>query len=545
MLGPYRVESVIGSGKWGTVYLGTHTVVHRSVALKVLSPQLGADAAAVERFLESVKVMARHAHANLLSVYEAGQSGAHVYYAMEYADGASLESLDKQGVTLDEPTLVRVILAALAALEYFHAQKLAHRQLSGRNIFIGSSGLVKLADYVAETHEAICQGDVADMRALCVAIGGFLQRLNAVSPQLAVLYNRMAGTRDFGAYLSIAAAREEALRVEESFSAVAAIPLPTHEEAPLSQHEVAASEALVKRHLWKWIAIGVGALALAAVGLVLVVMALGTAPPINPYTMVYVPAAQFTFQEDETRSVAQGFYMDKYEVTIGQYKQFLDALAAGWVDANAPAEERRRLRDYRPLNWETIWQIANAGGEYLGTRINLQTPVFNVDYYDASAYARWAGKRLPTEIEWELAARGTDARLYPWGNQFNAKRLNSGADYVPSDPKKHGKIDGWGAWSPVGEKYKDLSPYRVVGMAGNVAEFTATIVDDPKRAGRKAVVVRGASYFDKDARVTRRQFLPLADKHEIVRELGTAALITIGFRCVADQPPANAVIEGK
>ncbi len=545
MLGPYRVESVIGSGAWGTVYLGTHTVVHRAVALKVLSPQRGADAASVARFLERVKVMARHNHANLLSVYEAGQSGAHVYYAREYAEGASLESLDKQGATLDEPTLVRVILASLAALDYFHSQNLAHRQLSGRNIFIGASGLVKLADYVAETDETACQGDRADMRAVCGAIGGFVQRLGAVSPHLAVLYHHMAGTRDFGAYLSLGAAREEALRVEESYSAVAAIPLPTVEEAPLAPHEVAAADALIKRHLWKWIAVGVGSLAVAVVVLVILAIALGPAPPAIVETMVYVPATQFTFQEDETRAVNDGFYMDKYEVTIGQYKEFLDAVAKGWVDANAPAEERRGLRDYRPLNWEAIWQIASTGGEYLGTKINLQTPVFNVDYYDASACARWAGKRLPTELEWELAARGTDARAYPWGNELNPKRLNSGADYAPADLKKHAKIDGWGAWSPVGEQSQDLSPYRVVGMAGNVAEFTATTADDPKRAGRKAVVVRGGSYFDKDVRVTRRQFLPLADKHEIVRELGTAALITIGFRCVANQPPSHAIIEGK
>ena len=82
------------------------------------------------------------------------------------------------------------------------------------------------------------------------------------------------------------------------------------------------------------------------------------------------------------------FSMDTYEVSVGQYAIFLQA-----TGVNAPS------------SWEMMNQLAHQ-----------KRPVANVDWADAAGYCKWAGKRLPTEAEWEKAARGTDGRLYPWGN---------------------------------------------------------------------------------------------------------------------------------
>lgn len=157
--------------------------------------------------------------------------------------------------------------------------------------------------------------------------------------------------------------------------------------------------------------------------------------------MVLVPAGKFTrgstLGEDE-KPVRQiylnGFYMDKYEVTVGQYARYLEA---------TDMEE--------PPDWGTMNQMHNQ-----------RRPVVNVSWEDAVNYCKWAGKRLPTEAEWEKAARGTDGRIYPWGNEAPT-RLH--ANYGRKDWDDHLAL------APVGSFEAGKSPYGIYDMAGNAWEW--------------------------------------------------------------------------
>ncbi|MDP2322606.1 MAG: formylglycine-generating enzyme family protein [Gammaproteobacteria bacterium] len=170
-----------------------------------------------------------------------------------------------------------------------------------------------------------------------------------------------------------------------------------------------------------------------------------------PEDMVLVPAGSYTMGSSTVGGVAipehtvylDAYWMDKYEVTNREYKVFCDATG----------------RAYPPDPGFT--GMINYFTNY------PSYPVVMVYWTDALAYAQWAGKRLPTEAEWERAAKGAaDNRLWPWGNTFNASI--GGTLYHANIT---GIEDGWQYTSPVGSYPTGLSPAGCYDMAGNVWEW--------------------------------------------------------------------------
>jgi len=148
--------------------------------------------------------------------------------------------------------------------------------------------------------------------------------------------------------------------------------------------------------------------------------------------MVLVPAGEFYFGPDRVKLTLPDFYIDRYPVTNAEYKKFVEATGAP-----------------EPTHWRRgTWPEGKA-----------DHPVVNVTWEQAAAYAEWAGKRLPTEEEWEKAARGTDGREWPWGSTFDPSRCNTNESGI-WDTTPVGK------YSPAGD-----SPYGAADMAGNVWEW--------------------------------------------------------------------------
>lgn len=199
----------------------------------------------------------------------------------------------------------------------------------------------------------------------------------------------------------------------------------------------------------------------------------------NPAVMRRIPAGLFKFgQEGETAELAT-FWIDRYPVTNGQYAAFV-------------LETGHR----RPKYW--------ANG--LPRKGKLDHPVVGVNQADAAAYAAWAGKALPSEREWEKAARGPDGRSYPWGNLFSPALANLAGSEIKDTTDVTRYEDG-------------ASPYGVVDMAGNAWEWT----ESSFRAGGENVALKGGSWYDFStyARCDARFSAP--PEHE-----GTS----VGFRCV-------------
>ncbi len=254
---------------------------------------------------------------------------------------------------------------------------------------------------------------------------------------------------------------------------------------------------------------GLARAALAQSGAPEAIAALRRHPPPD---MVLIPAGPFIMGSDEEsderpphRVYLDAFYIDRYPVTNAEYAKFVR-------DTGHPP----------PPHWEPY------GGTYPPGKGNH--PVAYVCWFDARDYATWAGKRLPTEAEWEKAARGTDGRRYPWGDRFDS-------DYCNTDESEYWDTTPVDAFSPFGD-----SPYGVADMAGNVWEWVADWYDrdyyqrSPARnprgpeTGRTKVLRGGAWDFGaRQARCSARNHEYPGPRHGL-----------IGFRCAADPLPGEA-----
>ena len=204
-------------------------------------------------------------------------------------------------------------------------------------------------------------------------------------------------------------------------------------------------------------------------------------PREAPFEMVKVPKGPFTYGEDRIRkTINHDYWIDKYPVTNEKYRAFIVADGYG------------NQAYWSPEGWKWKAKSNIAAPEYWNnTEWNkADCPVVGVSYYEAEAYAKWAGKRLPTEAEWEKAARGEDGRKYPWGNKFDKNKCNSIATAIDHTTPVIQYIDG-------------VSPYGYHDMAGNVWEWCEDSYFEEKEDSR---VIRGGSWdFNPDSlRVSNR-----------------------------------------
>jgi len=186
--------------------------------------------------------------------------------------------------------------------------------------------------------------------------------------------------------------------------------------------------------------------------------------------MVTVPGGEFLSGPEKQKKSLPDFKIDITEVSNAQYKRFLKDLASESHEFCHPQEPQskdhtpRYFKEFRPRLF--LSSVAHKLAPFqLDTFRKDDHPVVGVDWWDAYAYARWAGKRLPTQIEWEKASRGPAGNLWPWGNVWNYKKSNTGGE-------KWGEKDGYIYSAPTTSFPAGASPYGCQNMGGNVAEWT-------------------------------------------------------------------------
>ncbi|OGB64704.1 MAG: hypothetical protein A2Y94_01765 [Caldithrix sp. RBG_13_44_9] len=204
-----------------------------------------------------------------------------------------------------------------------------------------------------------------------------------------------------------------------------------------------------------------------------------------------------TFPKGKSLAI-RSFFMDKYPVTNRQFKEFLEATRYSPDDT---------------VNFLKHWK---SGNYPLGQE---NYPVVQVSWEDATAYARWAGKRLPSELEWQYAAQGGDTIHWPWGNEFDSTRCNVGLDHPTV-------VDSFTTGG---------SPFGVMDLVGNVWQLTNDIYDN---GAYYFIIIRGGSYYYPTSSwwYVKGGPQPLNKTQMLLRvSPGFERNATVGFRCVKDR----------
>jgi len=236
-----------------------------------------------------------------------------------------------------------------------------------------------------------------------------------------------------------------------------------------------------------------------------------TVPPVSmPNDMIEIPAGGFKMYQETQHSFIpypvydtgrtikiSRFFMDKYPVTNNQFYDFMES--TGY----SPEDETNFLK-----HW--------IDGKY--PRGSKNQPVVYISYEDALAYAQWAGKRLPTEAEWQYAAQGNDGRLYPWGNEMDSTNCNIGLNKLtlvnefPGGGRRFGVMDLVGnIWQLTNDVYYNGSYYFIMIRGGSYYNPTSSwwyVKGGPQPLNKTQMLLRVSQGFERNA--------------------------TVGFRCVMD-----------
>jgi serine/threonine-protein kinase len=580
-IGKYELLEFLGGGM-SHVYRGRDTVIGREVAIKILTEAGSADEAAKARFLQEVRMAGNIQHDNIVAIYDYGEEGGRPFIVMEMLRGQDLRTAIERGSLTSVPAKLNVALQAARALGYVHSHSIVHRDIKPENIHLDAAGKTRLMDFgIAKaanlnlTQPGTALGTPFYMPPEQV-LGHPITPLVDVYAFGIVLYELVTGVkpikgetlenifylilnqpidldllRQHGASEGLVSliARCVAKKAEDrpqDFDAIcleleallnAGQPLttlanhtpttanvaqpgttayPISPDPPVSETPAEAQKST-----------GVNGMALGVAGALFLAIAVAggyyflhkpaapvekspdaktdvtkTAPELarslsTPTgVMVLVAAGEFPSGADRKPVSLPAFYIDRTEVLNGAYADFCKSTG------------------------HSLPQGFEIGRAHL--------PVVNVTIGDARAYAKWAGKRLPTALEWEKAARGAAGFAYPWGNEADPKRAN-----VQDNPdlKEHVLLGGSANFGT------GQSPYGAFDMAGNVWEFVeadftpspkavenfSTALSPPPTAKEKWCQIRGGS-FDTP--------LTVAYEWMAVPERYTAP--SYGFRCVRD-----------
>lgn len=492
----YVIGQPIGSGGMGVVYEAHDELVDEVVALKFMNPRMLRTQRGQKLFIQEAQVARRLRHENIVAVHDVSSTTEGILYlSMEFIRGQSLRKFlrrhRKERRLVDVRLVVSLTSQILAALEYAH-RTVIHRDMKPENVMLLPGervkvldfGLAKAVDEEAQEPERPTSPDGRPRVIGTLAYSAPEQRKHRPIDLRADLYSVGLVMREM---LTLRTPMDEPAAVPEVRSDVSPSLMAVLDKALQEEKEARWQSALEFRQALES-AFDSSYRRLAVPNIIS-----KREREVSTEGMVYFEGGSFLMgnndvpeEAPEFEATVEPFYMDIHPVTVGQYAEYLKA-------TGAPEPK--------------FWRVPELNG--------TDQPVVGVSWSEACEYAAWAGKQLPTEAQWEFAARGRENRKYPWGHlEPDSTRCNFG-DYL-------------GMPSIVSMHEGGMSPDGIQDLAGNVYEWTLDAFapyrqrhQNPEESPRR--VVRGGSWHSGPEEVlcTHRKGL-----------FPESRLTTVGFRCV-------------
>ncbi len=520
----YMIDGVLGEGGMGVVYRANDLARERSVAIKALHASLMGDAEIRRRFTREAQLMLGWNHRHVARVHEIIEHPDLLAFVMEYVEGPTLEEhAQRWNGKLPYDEIRGIFSGVLDAMQQAHAAGIVHRDLKPHNVLLRmeDDGVIpKIVDFgIAK----ILEGTTYTMTGALLGTCRYMSPEQAQSPQDV---DHRTDIYSLGVTLYRCVTGRCPFEGNNHFAVMMAhVSQPPEPPSAFRPHMPPALEQIILRALAKdrterpqSCAEFRTALEAALVDVTPSRVDRDTEYPRiiiedDDNEMRLIPAGPFQLGAHRRTVVLDRFYIARYPVTNRQFQAFLEATGYKPTDAEA----HRFLQHFR--NGRCPPELLNH-------------PVVFVSWTDARAYCRWAARRLPSEAEWEKAARGPDGYKYPWGREEpTAEHANFGQARAKHYPLG---TAGTGGTSPVDAFPRSASPYGIEGMAGNVFEWCEDVDDPgfylhgPERNPRNTIqpgnapcVIRGGSWrYDVRSLRTyaRASFAP------------TFRLDTVGFR---------------
>ncbi|MEO8704326.1 MAG: SUMF1/EgtB/PvdO family nonheme iron enzyme [Kofleriaceae bacterium] len=501
--GRYSIEGVIGEGGMGVVYRAHDIPKDRIVAIKALHASLMGDHEIRRRFTREAQLMLGWNHKHVARVHDIIEHEDLLAFVMEYVDGPTLEDhAQRWGGKLPYDDIRLIFAGILDAMEEAHSVGIVHRDLKPQNIMLrfDDEGVSpRIVDFgIAK----ILEGTTYTMTGALLGTCRYMAPEQAQAPQD---IDHRADIYSLGVTLYRCVTGRCPFEGNNHFAVMMAhveqAPEPPSDYRPHMPADLEAVilEALAKdrRDRPQTCRTFRRKLEAALADVTPARIERDEHPRViiedDGNEMIQIPAGSFQLGVHRRPVILDRFYMARFPVTNAQFAAFLESTS------------------YRPTDPEAHRFLAHwKNGRYPPELANH--PVVFVSWLDARAYCRWAARRLPTEAEWEKAARGADGNRFPWGREEPTAEL---ANYGHARAKGNTVTGKDGGTMPVDAFPKGASPYGIEGMAGNVFEWCEDIDDiafyshGPERNPRNTIqlgtapcVVRGGS-FRYDARSLR------------------------------------------
>jgi len=471
--GSYQILAPAGPHPLGRLYWARHHQLSRDV--QVLVPPAGST-----HFPKGIRNFARLNHSGVYSLYESIPIDQRTFVSIEPAVNPSLLHLESQGEKLSLLSCARLATTLGSVLSEMESSSVPARLLGAHDYTLSPKGTPRLHNPAAfpGTPEASFLDNSTQLASL---LEPFLPDDPKSQELLKIL--REPGTSPF-----------DLLKRTREFERQLADVQDVH----VRQEEIeAARQAIRARILRRW-AIALGSLAAVGFALLWVFVLHHRFFLDVPGTLhgeaVQVPAGSVLI--DGKKVDVAAFSLDRHEVTIGEYEKFLADLPnqdlSKLLPKNRP-NDRKSVTQFIPMDWEDILKRARKKERYLGQIITRDTPIFNVDYLSAFAYAKWKDRRLPKKEEWLLAASGKKALPYPWGVEAQNPHINLACN---ADPKNVTDPTYFHVLLAESNSH-DIGPYGHFDMGGNLSEWINSL--EVNKSGDAPPPFIGGNYLDQAA----------------------------------------------